>query len=74
MKFCHSQVNGWNWRLSSSVKLVKLGRSKTASSLLHADYRPKTHAVILLDTGHTLRGVHAWEKKERKRNLKLESG
>jgi hypothetical protein len=29
---------------------------------LYIDYRPETKAVILLDMGHTLRGVHAREK------------
>jgi hypothetical protein len=28
MKFCHLQVNGWNWRTSSWVKLVSLRRPK----------------------------------------------
>jgi hypothetical protein len=29
MKFCHSQVNGWNWRASSEVKSVRLRRQKS---------------------------------------------
>jgi hypothetical protein len=61
-KFCHLQVNGWNWRTSSQAKLVRLRRSKTAYSPSHVDYRPKTNAVILLDVGHTLRGEWTWEE------------
>jgi hypothetical protein len=62
MKSCHSQVNGWNWRTSSWVKLARLRRPKIACSPSYADYRPKTNAVILLDMGHTLRGEHVQEE------------
>jgi hypothetical protein len=62
MKFCHSQVNGWNWRTSSETKLDRLRRPEIACSPLYADYRPKTNAVILLDMGHTLRGEHVQEE------------
>jgi hypothetical protein len=62
MKFCHSQVNGWNWRTSSYTKLVKLRRPKILCSPSYADYRPKTNAVILLDMGKTLREVQAQEE------------
>jgi hypothetical protein len=58
MKFCHSQVNGWNWRTSPYVKLARLRRPKIICSPSYADYRLKTNAVILLDMGHTLRGEH----------------
>jgi hypothetical protein len=54
MKFCHSQVNGWNWITSSSVKLLSLRKPKIACSPSYADYRSKINAVIL-DMGHTLR-------------------
>jgi hypothetical protein len=37
------------------------------------DFRPKTNAVILLDTGHTLRGDMYRRNREREGNLKLES-
>jgi hypothetical protein len=47
MKFSYSQVNGWNWRVSSYVKLVRLRTPKTACSPSYADYRPKTNAAIL---------------------------
>jgi hypothetical protein len=62
MKFCHSQVNGWNWRISSLVKLARLKRPKIACSPSSADYRPKTNATILLDMGHRLRGECEWEE------------
>jgi hypothetical protein len=53
MKFYHSQVNGWNWRTSSYVKLARLRRPKIICSPSYADYSPKTNAVILLVMGHT---------------------
>jgi hypothetical protein len=56
MKFCHSQVNVWNWRTSSQAKLPRLRKPKITCSPSYADYRPKTNAVILLDMGHMLRG------------------
>jgi hypothetical protein len=62
MKFCHLQVNGWNWRTSSYVKLARLRRPKIAYSPSSVDYRAKTNAVILLDVGPTLRGDHAREE------------
>jgi hypothetical protein len=74
MKFCHSQVNGWNWRTSSWVKLAKLRRPKTARSPSYVDYRLKTNAEILLDMGHTLRESRHRRNKKRKGNLKLECG
>jgi hypothetical protein len=62
MKFCHSQVNGWNWRRLSKVKLARLRKPKIACSPSRVDYRPKTNAAILLDMGHTLKGQHTWEE------------
>jgi hypothetical protein len=62
MKFCHSQVNGWNWRTSSEVKSARLRRPKVTCSPSYADYKPKTNAVILSDMGHTLRGKCSWEE------------
>jgi hypothetical protein len=53
MKFCHPQVNGWNWRTSSKVKLVRLRRPKAACSPSYVDCRPKTNEAILWNTGHT---------------------
>jgi hypothetical protein len=35
--------------------LVRLRRSKITCSSSYVDYRPKTNAVILLDTGHRVR-------------------
>jgi hypothetical protein len=37
------------------VKLARLRRPEASSSHSYADYRPKTNAVILWDTGHTYR-------------------
>jgi hypothetical protein len=62
MKCCHLQVNGWNWRTSSKVKLIRLGSPKVTCSPSYADYRPKINAVILWDMGYTLRGEHTWEE------------
>jgi hypothetical protein len=61
MKFCHLQVNGWNWRISSYSKFVRLRRTKIACAPSYVDYRPKANAVTLLDMGHTLRGDHTLE-------------
>jgi hypothetical protein len=58
MKFCHSQVNGWNWRTSSYTNLARLRRPKIAFSSSYVDYRAKTNAIVLLDMGHTLRGEY----------------
>jgi hypothetical protein len=45
MKFCHSQVNGWNWKTSTKVKLARFRKPKAACSL---SYRPNTstHDII----------------------------
>jgi hypothetical protein len=43
------------------MKLVRLRRPKIVYSPSYADYRPKTNVVILLDSGHTLRGDRTWE-------------
>jgi hypothetical protein len=40
------------------VKLVRLRKPKISCSPSYADYRPKTNAIILLNTVHTLRGHH----------------
>jgi hypothetical protein len=46
---------------------------KITCSPSHVDYRSKTNAVILLDMGHTLTGVHAWEggKGQETQNLNM---
>jgi hypothetical protein len=62
MKSYHSQVNGWNWRTSSLVKLARLRGPKVICFPSYADFKPKTNAVILLDMGHTLRGEHKQEE------------
>jgi hypothetical protein len=36
----------------------------------YANYRPKTNAVILLDTGHTRRGEHTQEGQENRKKTK----
>jgi hypothetical protein len=48
-------MNGTGEHHFKKAKLVRLRRPKIACSPSYADYRPKTNAVILLDTGHTLR-------------------
>jgi hypothetical protein len=50
---------------------VWLRRPKITCSPSYVDYRLKTNAVILLDTGHTLGRNHTWDKA-RERNQKLE--
>jgi hypothetical protein len=73
MKFCHLQVNGWNWRTSSYEKLARLRGPKLVCFPSYADFRAKTNVVILLDMGHMLRGECIQEDREREGNLKLES-
>jgi hypothetical protein len=70
MKFCHSQVNGWNWKISSKAKLARLRRPKIICSPSYVDYRPKTNAVMLLDLGHTHRGEHTREEYGKGRKSK----
>jgi hypothetical protein len=62
MKFCHLQINGWNWRTSSEAKLARLRKSKIICSSSYVDFIPKTNAVILLDMDHILRGEHIQEE------------
>jgi hypothetical protein len=42
-------------------EVVSLRKPKITCSPSYADYRPKTNVVILLDSGHTLRGDRTWE-------------
>jgi hypothetical protein len=60
MKFCHSQVNGCNWR---TVKFSEgqAQKAKISCSPSYVDDILKTSAVILW-TWHILRGEHAWEE------------
>jgi hypothetical protein len=46
MKFCHLQVNGWNWRPSSKVKLTSLGGQKL-HVLSNVEYIPNTNTAVL---------------------------
>jgi hypothetical protein len=62
MKFCHSQVNGWNWRTSFYVRLARLKRPKIVCFSSYMDYRPKKIAAILLGMGRTLRGEGVQEE------------
>jgi hypothetical protein len=54
--------------------LVRPRRPKIICSPSHADYRPKTNAVILLDMGHTLRRELQGRNREREGKQKLEWG
>jgi hypothetical protein len=71
MKFCHSQVNEWNWRTSSQVKLVRLRRPKAACSPSYADYRSTTNAALLWDTGHTKGRPHVGRIRQGKETKNL---
>jgi hypothetical protein len=62
MKSCHLQVNGWNWKTSSEVKLARLRRPKIIRSPSYADFGPETNAVILLDMDHMLKGEQIHEE------------
>jgi hypothetical protein len=45
MKSYHSQVNGWNWRTSSSVRLARLRRPKIICSPSYADVRSSANTA-----------------------------
>jgi hypothetical protein len=47
MKSYHSQVNGWNWRTSSWVRLARLRRPKIVCSPSYVDFRSRAKAVML---------------------------
>jgi hypothetical protein len=66
MKFCHLQVNGWNWRISCKVKLGSKGQKYVLPHMWIIDLK---HAEILLEISHTPRGDYSWERKG---NQKLE--
>jgi hypothetical protein len=54
MKFCHLQVNGWNWTTSSEERLSKFRRPKAAYFLSYLEYnRANKNTAILLKIGHT---------------------
>jgi hypothetical protein len=44
---CHLQVNGWNWRTSSLVKLARFRRPNVACFLSYVEYGPNTNTTIL---------------------------
>jgi hypothetical protein len=46
IKFCHLQVNGFNCRTSSEVKLARLRRPKIVCSPSYVDYSPKRNALL----------------------------
>jgi hypothetical protein len=60
MKSYYSQVNGWNWRTSSWVRLARLRRPKIVCSPSYANFRSRANAAMLLDLGH-IRGEHILE-------------
>jgi hypothetical protein len=55
------------------AKLARLRRPKFTCSPSHADFRPKTNAVIILDMGHMLRGECVQEESGKVANSKLEN-
>jgi hypothetical protein len=59
MKSYHLQVNGWNWRTSFWVRLVRL-RPKIVCSTTYADFRSRANTAML-DLGHMTRGEHIQE-------------
>jgi hypothetical protein len=61
-KSYHSQVNGWNWRTSFLVSLVRLRRPKIVCSPSYADFRSRANAAMWLDLGHMTRGDNIREE------------
>jgi hypothetical protein len=60
-KSYHSQVNGWNWRTSSWLRIARFRRPKTVCSPSYADFRSRANTAMLLDLGHMTREEHIWE-------------
>jgi hypothetical protein len=58
MKFCHSQVNGWNLENIILSEVSQAQKAKNSCSSSYADYRPKTNTTVLLEMGHTKGSLH----------------
>jgi hypothetical protein len=53
------------WMELENIILSEVNQAQKAKNHMfspYAYYRPKTNAVILLDTGHTLKGECLWEE------------
>jgi hypothetical protein len=61
MKSYHSEVNGWNWRISFYTRLARLRRLKIICSPSYVDFRSRANAAMWLDLDHMTRGEHIWE-------------
>jgi hypothetical protein len=53
MKFCHSQVNGWNWGNIILSEVIQAQKAKRTCFPSNEDYRPKTNAAMLWSMGYT---------------------
>jgi hypothetical protein len=58
MKFCHSQVNEWNWRTSFGVRLARLRRPNIIYFPSYVDFRSRANTAMWLDLDHMTRGKH----------------
>jgi hypothetical protein len=81
MEFCSAtkkneilSFSGKRTELENALSEISLKSPQITCSPSYADYRPKTNAVILLDTRHRLRGTHARRNREREGNQKFECG
>jgi hypothetical protein len=66
IKFCHLQVNRWNWRTSSQAKLARFRRSKVIFSLSYVEYVSNTNTEYYIKKQLMLREDHI-QKGEGKR-------
>jgi hypothetical protein len=57
-KFCHLQVNGWNWRTSSYVKLFRFRKPKAACFLPYVEYRLNTNISSVIYTYKYIQNVY----------------
>jgi hypothetical protein len=69
MKFCHLQVNGWNWRISSEVSSAKLRKPRAAFFLSYVEYKPNTNTSNIMKNRSHL-GGHIQEREDKKRKLR----
>jgi hypothetical protein len=70
MKFCSLHVNGWNWRISSSVKLARFRKPKVTCFLSYVKYRPNEKYKQYYEKQVTLRGGHVREKEGKRWKLR----
>jgi hypothetical protein len=57
MEFCCLQVNGWNWRTSSSAKLARCRKPKAERFRSYVEYGPNTNVSNTMEKQVMLKEV-----------------